>query len=114
MKRIILILVCSLAVFAATMVLTYKYVEKEALQDADQLNALLVDRVGDYANRTIRHTETDAVTSQDCYMHGKLSRTPQALPNFTPPRILNTNYAPQPTTYWTISSGLIHMLLRPC
>lgn len=68
MKRIILILVCSLAVFAATMVLTYKYVEKEALQDADQLNALLVDRVGDYANRTIRHTETDAVS----YLSGLL------------------------------------------
>ena len=62
MKRIILTLVCSVAVFAATMVLTYKYEEREALEDADRLNALLVNRVSDYADRMLRLTETSALS----------------------------------------------------
>lgn len=58
MKRIILTLVCSLMVFAATIFMTYKYVEGEELRDADKLNAMLVNRVSDYTDRSLRMSET--------------------------------------------------------
>lgn len=62
MKRIILTLVCSLMVFAATMFMTYKYVEGEELRDADKLNAMLVNRVSDYTDRSLRMSETATIS----------------------------------------------------